>query len=417
MTQVSTRQISQESIYSQICGWSATALVFAVPTSRSLYILAGLVFAISWLAQGGFLNKWKLISNFDVTAPIILLSSIVVISTIFSPASFESVTQALKVYSKLPLILMLFTVWTNPVWQRRAWAAFIAAMIIVILSTYANIFVDLPWSRTSNQGLGQDHSVFMDYVSQSLMTAFFFVICVHRIIFSKKSANNLIWFFFALLAFFSNMFLLSSRSGLLALSVAVCILLFLYIPRRYFIVMIFLSAVIGVFLIISSPLMHDRLLLAYLDLINYQPFTNTSLGSRVDMWLFAYDKTIENLFSGTGIGTYRQLAAQYFGHCDMVCEHPHNQYLLFSMEFGIFGLAAFLWLIRRIYNKANKSLSHNSGLLLIFLMIFIIDCFFNAPLWYRGQSYYSFTILALLLASVDNLEQDNINPFSVSNSS
>lgn len=388
------------SFFHAVCGWSAVALVFAAPVSRSLFIVAGLVFTLSWLAEGNHRAKWQLLQDNPITAPVLVLSAVVLVWSLFSPAPWEAVQHTLKVYSKLPLVLMLVTTLSDERWRQRAWLGFLAAMLLVVLSTYGNVVFDLPWSRTRNQGLGQDHSVFIEHVSQSLMTAIFVAVCVHRAIECRTQKPRWTWITLALLALISMVFLVQARSGLVALAVAVAVLLVMHIPRDRLVWVAGAAMLLSTLLIVASPLMRDRLVLAYSEVVNYKPFELTSLGARIDMWRFALGQSVEHPLTGTGAGTYRELAAQHFGHCTWVCEHPHNQYLFFSMEYGLLGLAAFLWLVWRVFVTALKSVSPERTLLLVFVSILAVDSLFNVPLWFRGQSYFFFTTLALLVATV-----------------
>ena len=85
-----------------------------------------------------------------------------------------------KRYSKFLLVPVLIAVLHDDVWRRRAWVAFLVAMVITLASTYANIWWDLPWSKTDNDGWGKDHSVFANHIAQGLAMSFFVAVCVVR---------------------------------------------------------------------------------------------------------------------------------------------------------------------------------------------------------------------------------------------
>lgn len=346
---------SRASTLELITGWSAVTLVFAAPVSRTLFIAAGLLFTLAWVAEGGFSSKWGLLRDLKITRPMLLLSGIVLFWSAFSPAQTEGVIHTLKVYSKLPLVLMLITTLSDERWRQRAWWAFMAAMLLMVFSTYANVVVDLPWSRTRNEGLGQDHSVFIEHVSQSLMTTVFVAFCVHRGITTRSHKVRWAWIALAILSVISMVFLVQARSGLVALAVASTVLMVWYTPRKKLLWIAGTALLATGLLITASPLMRDRMVLAYSEVVNYKPFELTSLGARIDMWRFAFTQSLEHPVTGTGAGSYRELAAQHFGHCTWVCEHPHNQYLFFSMEYGLLGLAAFIWLLWRVGTMAIQS--------------------------------------------------------------
>jgi O-antigen ligase len=390
---------SFDELAQMVTGWSAVVLVFAAPVSRSLFISSGLLFALAWFLEGGYRNKWEMLRNLPIFAPIALLSAVVVLWSVFSPAPPEDLMETLKVYSKLPLVLMLVVTFSDGHWRQRAWQAFLAAMLLVVASTYGNVVVNLPWSRTANQGLGQDHSVFVEHVSQSIMTVMFITVCLHRALVTSEVRRRWLWLALALISLASMVVLLQGRSGLVALVIALGVFALMRAPRQKLVWVVGAAALLSAAMIVASPLMQQRLWLGYSEVMNYQPFELTSLGARIDMWRFALSQSIEHLWLGTGSGTYRLLAAQHFGHCTWVCEHPHNQYLFFSMEFGLLGLFAFLWLLWGVFSIARNSTKTENVLLMAFLAILAVDSLINVPLWYRGQSYFSYSMLALLIAS------------------
>jgi O-antigen ligase len=382
-----------------VAGWSAVVLMFAAPVSRSLFIASGSLFALAWFAEGHYREKWAMLRNLPISGPIVLLSLMVAIWSAFSPAPPQDLMETLKVYSKLPLVLMLAATLSDGYWRQRAWQAFVMAMLLVVVSTYGNVVIDLPWSRTQNQGLGQDHSVFIEHVSQSIMTAIFITVCLHRALLARELRTRWLWFGLALISMVSMVLLLQGRSGLVALVIALGVFALMRAPRQKLVWMIGAASLLGTVLIVASPLMQQRLWLAYTDIANYRPFELTSLGARIDMWRFALNQSIEHIWLGTGAGTYPSLAAQHFGHCTWVCEHPHNQYLFLSMEFGVTGLLAFVWLLWRVFLTARHSTNAENVLLMAFLAVLAIDSLINVPLWFRGQSYFTYSMLALLIAS------------------
>lgn len=383
----------------QWCGWSAITLIFAAPISRTLFIVAGLLFALGWFVEGNFRSKARILWAQPITAPLILLTGIVLIWSPFSPASGPEVINTLKVYSKLPLVLMIVTTLSHDRWRHRAWLAFTLAMVIVVLSTYANVVVDLPWSKTKNQGIGQDHSVFIEHVSQSIMTTVAIAMALQRAMASTLWKVRLAWSMWAAVALVSALFLLQGRSGLVAMVLVAFVFVYLYTPHARRLPVAAVVGLAGVILLASSPLVRDRLQLGYSEIVNYQPFEKTSLGARIDMWRFALDRTLEHPLLGNGAGTYHQMASEYFGHCIWVCTHPHSQYLYFSVEYGISALLAFLWFLWRIRLTAHLSTQAERSILYAFLAIIAVDSIFNVPFWWRGQSYFTYAMLGLLIAS------------------
>jgi O-antigen ligase len=390
--------IGQKALH-QLCGWSAVVLVFSAPVSRSLFLAASLLFVVAWVGTGQFKAKLSFVQALPVAAPIALLAGIIAIWAAFSTAPAGDVINNLKVYSKLLLILMLATSFSDPDWRKRAWCAFTVSMVIVLLSTYANVFLNLPWSHTQNQGIGEDHSVFVEYVSQSVMTAVFLALALHKLIHGKVWRERVAWSLAAAAAIGSVLFLLQGRSGLVAMVVVIASFLAMHTPRSRRWPTGLAVALLGVAMVASSPLMKKRVEAGYQDIATYHSSDATSLGLRMDMWKLAFNTLLQHPIVGTGSGTYHQIAAQHFGHCDFTCTHPHNQYLFFGMEYGIVGLLAFLWLLWRLAALARHSTSLERDILYAMIAVLAIDSLFNVPLWYRAQSYFFYVMLGLLVAS------------------
>jgi hypothetical protein len=104
----------------QLCGWSAVALLFAAPFSRSLDVLSGLLFSISWFAQKDLRVKLKQIMAWPIAKPALAISIMVLLWATWSPAPFKEILTNLKVYSKMLMLLMLATTLTDDKWRARA---------------------------------------------------------------------------------------------------------------------------------------------------------------------------------------------------------------------------------------------------------------------------------------------------------
>lgn len=387
------------SAFDAVSGWSAVVLVMAAPFSRSLFLLASLVFSLSWLLSHAPARAWQDLRDVPATAPLLLLAAIVGLWALWSPAPGGDVFNNIKVYCKLLMVLQLVVTLRDPVWQDRAWKAFVAGMLLVVLSTWLNVFVDLPWSHTSAQGIGQDHSVFVEYVSQSVMSALFLGACIHWSWEARTWTHRAGWLLAGALTLLSVMLLLQGRSGWIACASVLGTAVAVKTPARWRWWML-LVGLLGLGLLISvSPLAQQRLIGAYNDIVNYVPMTFSSLGARIDMWRLAWDTFLAHPWLGAGSGMYHSLAAVHFGHCNMTCTHPHNMYLFFGMEYGLPGLLAFVWLLWRIGRTVRQSTQPRRHLLLFWLVIVAVDSLYNVPLWYRAQSYFFYAMLGLCLAS------------------
>jgi len=378
--------------------WGAILLIFSVPWSRALFHVASAIFLLGWLGSGGYGRKFKIIRLSPVSLPALVIAGIVLIWSPFSDAPWKDVYTNIQAYSKLILVLMLVVTLSDRPWTERAWMALTAGMLIVLSATYVDIFINIPGSTSTQRGLGADHSIFVEYVSQSFMTAIFIGYLIYKIASTNNARHRLTWGLLLVMSIFSVLFLLQSRSGLISVSAVILTCIFVYVPTQWKVMAVALCVSVFSALSVLSELMLNRIKLAYHEVVNYVPFSDTSLGARMDMWNLAFEQLKANPIFGTGSGTYQQLATSYFSPCSLSCLHPHNQYLFFGMEYGVLGLLAFVLLLWRIRVAGHNLPKPDKMLVYSFLSVLAIDSLANVPLWYRAQSNFCYCVMGLLMA-------------------
>ncbi|MDZ4130587.1 MAG: hypothetical protein U1E02_41415, partial [Hydrogenophaga sp.] len=151
----------------------AVMLLLGVPTSIALVNIGILLILIGWFLSGRWRWKFDVIRRHPITLPAVLLTALVLLGITYTDAPKAYINHHLYVYSKLPLMLMLLTLFHDPRWQRHGLLAFAIGSVITVVSTYANIWFQVPWSDSHNQGMGVSHHVFNDYIAQGLAMSFF----------------------------------------------------------------------------------------------------------------------------------------------------------------------------------------------------------------------------------------------------
>jgi O-antigen ligase len=381
------------------CQISAVVMVSSAPVSRALFNIASVFFLVFWFISGDLTSKTRIALRHPVSIPVIGLSLAIVLSATYTPAPLPDIIEHFRVYSKLILILMFLSVFENPVWRGRAWAGFVASMVLTLISTYLNVWFDLPWSKTQNQGFGFNHSVFVDYIVQGVATTIFVNFAFYKYL-SNTGFSRFIWGFSIAAAVFSVAFLMQGRSGLFLLIALFILLAFIHLKRKSLLYAMASGAMFFLILIYFSPIMFSRMLEAYGDVVSYfQGSIDTPVGLRLHMWFFSAMSMFDSPFIGQGVGAYHAMAKEFFGHCNFTCFHPHNQYLFFGMENGLLGLGLYLWMIWRMFLSSKNMLPFDRNLLLGLLAVLVIDGFANAPLWYRMESYIFYSLLGVTMAA------------------
>ena len=134
--------------------WSAVGLLLGVPTSIALVNISILFLLIGWAFSGRWQRKWAALKASPLTLPVVLLSLWMLLGVAWTEADRKVVGSHLYVYSKLPLMLVLLTVFDEARWRQRAWWAFAFGCLITLGSTYASIWVHIPWADSNQRGFG-----------------------------------------------------------------------------------------------------------------------------------------------------------------------------------------------------------------------------------------------------------------------
>mgnify|MGYP006176438013 FL=1 len=127
----------------------------------------------------------------------------------------------------------------------------------------------------------------------------------------------------------------------------------------------------------------------------------TSTGYRLDMWKNALAMFMDSPWWGHGTAGYRVLSEQIYadaGICAVSCVHPHNQFLLLAVDFGVLGLVGYVMLMQRALVAAFDLRVRYRNLLVAFLAILFVDSFINGPFWVTTERHLFASVLPLLLA-------------------
>ena len=69
------------------------------------------------------------------------------------------------------------------------------------------------------------------------------------------------------------------------------------------------------------------------------------------------------------------------------------------MQGGLMGVAAYAYFLFAIYRVAMQRIAQGSIAMMAFFAALVVDSAFNAPLWYRMESYIFYPLIALFMAT------------------
>lgn len=388
-------------IYSLVLLYGAFPI--SVALANSLMLITVVLWALSLNGEDwrDFLRcSW---SN-PVVRPALALALLVVIASFWSPAGWEEIAGYYKKYVKFLLIPVFIFLLSRREDRRHCWNAFGLVMLFTLASTWANVWLQLPWSRTFNQGFGADHTVFKDHISQGIMMSLFVSMCIHRALRMSSRWMALLHWVVAAAGAGSVLLLTESRTGYLGivLSLVVFALTMLWRrPRMLLGVVAFGVAVLSSAYLLS-PQFQQRTQLALDQAQNHSANTVTSVGARIEVWRFMAKHTHNAKVMGAGTASYPVIARSYFQDpefCAAICPHPHNQFLLFYFEQGLPGLAVILWFMLAIVRQALRHQGSHRALMLAFVAIMFTSNMTHSSLWLSTESQFFILMTVLVMAS------------------
>ncbi|MGC4397802.1 O-antigen ligase family protein [Hydrogenophaga sp. T2] len=381
---------------------------FAFPMSVALANVALLLTLLLWaLSLGGADSRAALREAFrnPLVGPALALFAWIVIAVAWSPADREGVTGFVQKYLKFAMIPVFIALLQDARVRRRCWQAFAVALLFTLAVTWLNVWFDFSWTRTHNQGFGGDHTVFKDYISQGLMMSVFASLCAFwatdRQAGWRRAGLILLW----AAASASILVLLAGRTGYLAWAASTAVFaLVLAAARSRWVVIATLVGVGALFAAaVTSPVLLDRWQGAVNEAANAGNGPVTSIGARVQMIRFVLERAADAPLLGHGTASYPVGAKQHFtapGYCEVVCPHPHNQFLFFLYEQGAIGLLLFLAFIAVIVREAWRHEPRRRALALAFVATLCAACVSHSSFWLSTENHCLILMSALVMASL-----------------
>lgn len=381
----------------------------AFPLSLALANLAMLLMLLLWaLSLFGTKARGALgegLRNRLVT-PALALFAWVLVAIIWSPAAPEGALGFLQKYLKFAMVPVFIALLQDGAVRRRCWQAFAVAMGFTLVVTWLNVWFDFPWTRTHNQGFGRDHTVVKDYISQGLMMTVFTAVCVFVALGqSTRTRRAGLWLLWGL-ASASILLLLQGRTGYLAWAASTSVLalcIALAQSRRAVVAATLGLVVVFTLAVVSSPVLQQRWERAWDEAEDAGSGPVTSVGSRIEMASFVLQQAARAPLAGHGTASYPVLAPQHFTEgerCDVVCTHPHNQFLFFLFEQGAIGLLLFLWFLGAILREGWGQAPHRRAFVLAFVTTAVVASSTHSAFFLSTESHCLILMSALIMAGM-----------------
>jgi O-antigen ligase len=279
-------------------------------------------------------------------------------------------------------------------------------MVLLLAHVYTLGFMSIPWIRN-----GSPSSVFYNPLYQSVGLAIFSALCVSYFLDTFNRWHKFLVLSLFLAASYAVLIISHQRLGYLTWAAGLLLVLIIKLKplHRKWGVMLGLGLCIAIFM--SSSNIQERFGLGIKEVLAYNFENNyTSMGTRLHMWYASVNSISTAPLLGHGLGSYPMQAKAFFNDLNMCvvgCTHPHNQYLFYGVEFGFVGLGLFLWMFYSAL-KLHRSLSHDSTMPLVVLLVFAFSGLVDGTLWVRG--FLNLFIPLLGLSMLNPTQGDSEHP-------
>lgn len=380
-----------------------------------------LLFLISLAISGNYREKGQAILASPMLAPILSLSLVSCLVAIFLPRPAGEFWPALLHYQTY-LFLLLFLCVGAGEWQRRAVVFFLAGALIAASLFYLNFLQMLPVNTmTRSYVIYQGNKSILLGILMAVAAGW----TLNRLVESKERrwVRLLVFAYIAV----ALLFLTKSRTASLIM-VCLCALVPLTRLRLSWRNLAFMAGAllllwVGLQYALSLPapeqcavrqmqmqhyspaeIMRDRGLCTLHQVRAFAHGQNAGEdGMRAEIYQITGRIAVEKPWTGHGIASWLvEYQARARGLASGTMTTPHNDYLLYATEIGIFGVAALLWIWLSQLRIARKIGGEHGMMLAMLAVTMIIGGMFNAILRDAVFGMAFMILLAIPLAGVRN---------------
>lgn len=314
-------------------------------------------------------NKFKL-SQYKLAIPLISFLGVTMLSILFSPEKFLSLRQWFRYAMPAMVYFIVLNSFSNSkevkVLLKFTLLSFIPSVVLGILQLILKNISYIVYAK----GI-EFNRIVGSFAHPSTFAMILVVFLLLTVFFISESKKSFLWIY---LVFFITMLvsLISTytRVGWAAFLTAICIAGFLKYRKPYF---LFLLA--GVFSLLLLPNLAGDLAIRILP--------DKSFWGRFDLNRLGISFFMQSPIFGHGVGSYVILSEQFTGIISTaygvsVGLAPHNDYIRFLAEGGIFGITAYLFLMFSALKqsvltfKATDATIKNYGVFMISLIVAIL---------------------------------------------
>ena len=336
--------------------YAAIALGASIPISVALDNVLFLLVLLAWLAGGGLRQKLAALrANPAALAALAFFALIVLGMTWSPPGSWREGWYYVSKYKDLVLVAALAGLVAGARDKRLALTAFLAAMTLTLVLSYA-LWLDLLPVRLPNR-IPENPFVFKLQITHGVLMALAAFLAAARALRATQRLWRFIYTAGASLAAFNVLFMVEGRTGYLVLGV---LALYLGIAhgrwRGGLVAAAAIAATLGAAQLANAP-MFGRVTLIETELQEWDAGRagETSTGLRMNYYKITASIVRDHPILGVGTGGFISAYREKMrGTALPESNNPHNQYLLTAAQLGALGVLALLAMFLVMWWQAGR---------------------------------------------------------------
>lgn len=336
--------------------WSTLALGTTIPVSVALDNIIIAIALAAWMGGLQYREKLSLIRCNPVYRSALLLFGLLAAGALYSSAPFDEISNVLSKYSDLALAGAFGWAFATASDRRRGLLLLAGAFAVTLAMSYA-LKAGLTPRALWLHGTPEFPIVFKSRLTHNILMAFAAYLFVWFAITATSTGARVLWWVMAALATVNVTLMVEGATGYVLLA-SLAVLLSWQLARWRGVLIALAATACAVALLATVPGPFKNRFGQIQGEIRQEradvPAT-TSAGYRMEFYRNTLQLVRQNPVFGTGTGSFAsEYAALVAGTGQQPSRNPHNEFLLITVQTGMVGLAAFVWLLWQQWRLAPQ---------------------------------------------------------------
>ncbi|MEQ1527740.1 MAG: O-antigen ligase family protein [Methylococcales bacterium] len=372
--------------------------IFAIYFSTSLSTITSIVLGVLWLGSAQFRDLPRLLRLQPVALWALLLCACFLIGLTYSSAAGNKAISLASKYRELFYIPILMAFFNTERYRRWAWLAFVSASVASLLISYLKLAGILELNHFGDAS-------FKSHITHNIFMAYFAFYCAQHA-FSRRPYAKL---YLALLfiCLHNLFFVVHGLTGQAVFLILVLLFTWQRFSKKYLLVTLGALA-LAMLLFINFSDKAERLNQGIIDTKAYFQQDaglnkiKSPMGQRYMFWHYSVQLIAERPLFGFGTGSYGLEYKRIAQGEPVMAENAHNEYLMITVQLGLFGLLVYLGFLRSQFSSAKRLHPEQKFLAQGVLASLLVTSMFNSPILDFSEGHWFATLIALCFAPLSD---------------